>query len=360
MFHLFTEEQTIAYGVALQPETEYIKRSYLRELLHIEDYYHNRSYAVKSNHLLNQLLIHTTAPYEYTLDRFVEVVRTRAPYVAKAFKLTSELDSGMMHDGVFYGPGSPEFIFYEDTYFDPYLVAKHWKNAVAVRPLWHQRSDMKLLFPNGREVTDEKGLSAVSINLPMLVLQHRCFVMEQMLKPDDGARLTTAHFVHKYVLPNLLYQSTDLSVLNRCMRLYYNRPTGHPTFKHAFRIADLTDKLDRVLLKLMNGLSNTSTPYAAVIETIPAVSQPNALTALRLPDFAPTRHIRWSTLVARLQVMKFIIDLGGSKGIARNRGEINALQRVVRRVQGENDAMALLPPALFGEMKEIMDFVMAL
>lgn len=358
MFQLFTKEQTVAYGIALQPEMEYIRRSYLRELLHLEDYYHNRVYAVKSNHLLNQLLIHTTAPFDYTPDKFVEVVRSRAPYVAKSFQLTSELEAGKLHDGVFYGPGSPEVIFSEDSYFDPYLVAKHWKNAVAVRPLLHPRSDMKLLFPNGKAVTNETGLSFVSINLPLLVFQHRCFMAEQMAKPDDGTRLGSSHFLHMYVLPNLMYQSTDLSVLNRCMNLYYGAPMGVPTFKHAFRIADLTDKLNRALNKLLDSMSNVSMPYAAMLETIPAIRHKSMLPVLSLPEFPPTRQVWWAMVMSRLPVMKFLIDLGGDKGISRNRGEIVQLQRVIRRLQNEHVLESELTVDLHHDTKLVLDSIM--
>ena len=359
MFQLFTQDNMVQYPVTKMPEMDYVQRSYMRELLNVEDYYHNRVYAVKGQHLLNQILYHLSAPYEYNPERFVEVVRDRAQYVANAFNITSDIHPGQIHDGTFYGPGCPEILIYDDGYFDPYQIEKHWRNAVPVRPLLHPRSDMKLLLPNGRDVTDEKGLAVVTINLPLLVFQYRCFMKEQMLKKTEG-QLGGTHFIHMYVLPNMNYQSTDLTVINRAMNLYYGAPLGQPRFKHAFKIVDLTSHLDRVLIKHLKYLEGTPVPYAAVLDTLPTVTGATSYNALRLPEFAPTRQIWWAMFTSRLSIIKFLIDLCGKKGIARNKGEIVQLQRDIKRLERENVLVDKLPQDLYYDVKFIMDEIMSI
>lgn len=359
MFQLFTQDNMVQYPVTKMPETDYVQRSYMREMLNVEDYYHNRVYAVKSQHLLNQILYHLTAPYEYSPDRFVEVVRTRAPYVANVFNITSDIHYGSIHDGTFYGPGCPEILIYDDGYFDPYQIEKHWKNAVAVRPLLHPRSDMKLLLPNGRDVTAEKGLAVVAINLPLLVFQYRCFVRDQMVKQTEG-QLSSAHFIHMYVLPNMTYQSADLAVLNRLMNIYYGAPFGQPGFKHAFRIVDLTPQLDRMLSKLIGTVRNANMPFAAALETFPTVTGTTMYNVLRLPDFVPVSQLWWAMFTSRIFIMKFLIDIGGDRGKHRNRGEIVQLQRIIKRLRNENILQAKLPQDLYYDVNLVLDEIMSI
>lgn len=359
MLQLFTEEYKIQHADIKMPETEYIRNSYIRELLNLQDYYQNRVYAVKNSHLTCQLTYHLTAPHDYEVDRFVEVLRVRSPYIANAFGLTSDISPGVIHNGVFYGPSCPEIIVSDDGYFNPFEVSAKWKNICAVKPLLHPRSDMRFLFANGKDVTDENGLSVISINLPLLILQYKCFVQQQLLKQEES-RLGVSHFVHMFVMPNMLYANTDLSILNRAMNLFYGAPMGEPKFKHAFRIININDKLDRVLEKTLEQLQDSSVPYAMAFNSFPTVSSVDMLKALRLPDMPPVAQIWWSAIVSRLPIMKFAIDLCGKKGVSRNYGDIIVLKKHLRRLLRENILQTRLPENIYYDTMVDIEKIMSL
>lgn len=360
MLQLFTEEYKLQHANIKMPETEYIRNFYLRELLNIQDYYHHRVYAVKSSHLVSQLTYHLSAPYDYEVERFVEVLRTRSPYVANAFGLTSDISPGVIHKGPFYGPQCPEILISNDGYFNPFVVASRWKSICAVKPLLHPRSDMKFLFANGRDVTTDQGLSVVSVNLPLLMLQYKCFAQQQLLKTEEEGRLGPSHFVHMYVLPNMLYASTDLAILNRASNLFYGAPMGETKFKHAFRIPDITDKLDKVLKKTLEQLQDSPVPYAMAFDSLPTVASDGMLKALRMPEIAPVAQIWWAGIVTRLPAIKFVIDLCGKRGVARNRGEIVSLQRHLKRLLRENILQTRLPEDIHYDTMLVVEEIMTL
>lgn len=355
MLELFQSVQEHPTAHRMPPEFEYIKGMYLRELLSLQEYYHHRVYAVKNQNLLVRILTHIDTPMSYDADRFVEVTRARVPYISKAFKLTSEIDYGSNHPGAFFGQGNNEFIIYEDSYFDPYYAEKNWKRISAVKTILHPRSDLGFMLPNGKESSTDKGLAVISINLPLLALQMRAFFREQIARQNDQGLLGISHFVHMYILPNMMYLHADVVILNRMMNLFYGYGMGSSLFKHAFKIIDYSEKLDNVLVKLISDYSHRSMKYDDLLTIIPSFSQKNCAYSLQLPNTVPTRQVWWLLMLSRLQVMKFLIDLGGPVSVRSNQSSINQLQRDLKRLKREHVFEEVLPIEIYESVQNLIE-----
>lgn len=338
MIELFQKSALTNNAQRMPPEYEYIKNIYLREFLNLQDYYATRVYAVKNQHFLVRLLTHVDTPLSYDLDRFVEATRTRGPYLAKAFKMTSEIDRGQIHQGEFYGQGSREIILYIDDYFDIYYAERNWKRISAVNTIWHPKSDLGFMLGNGKISGNETGMCFITINLPMLALQLRCFMREQKIKAEfqSGSVLGLTHFVHMYVLPNMLFQHTDIVIANRLYNMFYDLDMGITRFKHAFPIVNYSNKLDSVLDKLIGDYYGRSMEYEWLLSAMPGFSQSNMLNSLMLPDIAPTRQAWWALYLSRLKIIELLVDFGGIASITRNRDLINKMKRDIKRLRQDS------------------------
>lgn len=346
MYEIFQQRCLENNSLVHNPEFEYVKRTYQLEVANVVDYYHSRVFAVKSNHLLCRILTILDIPFQYSSERYVEVARARAPYVANGLKLTSELSPGQIFEGVFYGPGCKEIILSEDEYFSPFEVERDWKNVSPVRVITHPKSDLGLLLPNGRPTSTDTGLAVISVNLPLLAMQFRCFLKEQMSKMDTTSMLGPAHFVHMYVLPNMLYSHLDYVVVNRIMKLYYGAPMGVAKMKHPFPVKDYSGRMDRVLSTVIDISGNKKMKYEWVLKAIPSIVSTDTQEALLLPDITPTRQVNWATMLSRLEVTQFLIDMGGETDMALCRTELNSLGRYLKRIEREN----VLGTILSGDM----------
>lgn len=361
MFEIFQSTLVHPFGKKLPPEFDYVKLSYLRELLNYQDYYNSRVYAVKNQNFLVRLLMHVDTPLNYDIQRFVEVTRTRAPYLAKAFRMTSEINYGDIHNGCFFGPGTDEVIIYEDTYFDPVYAEKNWRRINAVTTLYHPRSDLGFMLPNGRASSSDTGMAFISINLPLLAVQLRSFFKDQFVNRymQDGSSLGIPHFVHMYVLPNMMYHHTNVVIMNRLMRLLYNEDMGKELFKHPFPILHYNDKLDNVLIKVIDNYYDSRVDYADLLASLPSIDSKDASVALRVPDMGSTRQVKWALVLSRLKIMKFLIDLAGEHSINTNRTYITHLKGTLKRMKG-GAYVDILPYELVKEVEAIMDEIQAL
>lgn len=358
MLDLFDGEMPVLGNRHKYGEFDYLHRTLKIELLNVDDYYKNRVYAVKNTHLLVRLLTHLSVPISYSADRYVNTALARTRYVATSFGITSDVNQGIIHDGVFYGPGSKEIIIHNEEYFNPFAVETDWKNICAVQVLTHPKSDLNLLLPNGKYTSTGSGLSAFSVNLALLALQYRGFCLDQSIKMDEKhSLLGLTHFIHMYVLPNMVFGQLDLVLLNRLMNIYYKRPQGTGLIKHPFNILQYPGKIDNHLNNVLYTVSNKPMLYKDMLNNIPCVTSNSMIDALELPDVAPTRQVLWSLLVSRLDVIKFLIDAGGEEGLQRNSSYIAKLKIGLKRIRRENVISHALPPEMAMGIMETIDYI---
>lgn len=354
MYNLFKDVYAPKRNVTLPPELDYIKNTYLSQILTVEKYYHNRVYAVKNHHLLVRLLNNLTTPMAYDLEQYVRVNDTRAVYMGKSLGFTSSLSKGEVFNGVFYGPGISEYIIYNDDYFNPIDAHNDWHNVCAVKVLDHPKTDLGILLPNGRSMSYGEGIAVISININLLAVQYRAFCLDQYRRAGDtGSMLGATHFVHMYVLPNMLYSHVDIAIFNRLMALYYGAPIAKPNLKHAFSIHDYSDKIDNLLVKVIKNIKAAPMSYKDMLRDIPAISQTNMLDALILPDVAETVQIHWLIILTRLRYFKLLVDVGGVEGVRMNSSEVGALKLILKRLDGNNTWNSTLPKDLLYDVKQL-------
>lgn len=359
MYKLFTKRFENQHAVIRPPAFELIQRTYLREIAKIIDYYQNRVYAVPSNHLLCRMLITGNISIEVPLDRYMDIAYTRSPYVAKYFNLTSEISYGRMFDGVFYGEGNSEILIYTEEYFDPYAALDNWKTLEPVKVLEHTVSDFGLQLPDGVKRDSSEGLCVISINLPMLLVQYRGFQIEQSRKVFSGeGGLSETHFIHMYVLPNMLKSHAELVILNRIKNLFYGAPMSESSTHHPFNVIDYGKRLDNVLKEVIKSIRSSSRPYAQYLQTIPSFYDENMQTYLRMPDLAKTRQVWWALLLTRLSVMKFLIDIGSDKGLVANGAYISRMKVDIKQLQRESVLNSLLPRDMYYDISVLLQEIL--
>lgn len=360
MYNLFTENDKLQFSINHFPEFDYVRRTYLRELANVVDFYHNRVYAVKSDHFLSNILNHLSVPMQYAIDRYADVATVRGPYVAKAVNMTSELNVGQIFNGVFYGPGVKEIILYDDAYFNPYYAEREWQRISAVKVLMHPKSDTGLLLPNGRRMSPGNGLAVISVNIPLLAVQYRCFMLNQQTKVKaEAGLLGISHFIHMYVLPNMLYSQIDISLFNRFMNICTGAPMGEPLLKHSFMVLDYTSRLDQVLFKTATAIKNKSVRFDQMLRQIPAIVSNDCLDALSMPDIAPTQQVYWALILSRLDVMSFMIDFVSDRSLRQNQMEITDLKRILTRFKNNSIFQKVLKGDLLFDTEETAAHILA-
>lgn len=361
MYNLFTQRFEGNNSQIKPPGFELVRRIYQREIDNIVSYYHDRVFAVKSNHLLCRVITTGMVPIGYDMERFMEAAYARSPYLSNHFNFTSEINYGNFEKGVFYGKGNDELLIYSEEYFDPIDGLENWKDLRPVKVLEHPISDFGLLLPNGLVHSTAKGLCVISINLVMLFVQYRGFVTEQMAKRGtvDASLLDTAHFVHMYVLPGMLQSHMEIAILNRFKNLFYGAPMSTATKHHPFPVVDYSDRTDKVLKEILKHVKDSKMSYYSALKNIPTIYSEDMQDALLMPDVAQTVQVWWALILTRLSTMKFLIDLQGTNGVHNNRSFVNKLKIEVKRLEKQPAMNTRLPDDLKDGVFEMVDEIIA-
>lgn len=358
MMDLFFKKSNTSGTILHFNDFDYIKQTYALEVNDICNYYHNRVYAVKNNHLLVRLLQSIDVPMDYEIGQYANVANIRAPFIARTFDLTSDVNRGKIFNGVFYGDGSSEIILSEEDYFNPFYAEKHWRRICAVKPLLHCKSDLGLLLPNGKYTSTGLGLSAFSVNIALLAVQYRSFILSQRIKYDNQeGHLGPNHFIHMYVLPNMLYNHVDLVIFNRLKNLFYGAPQGDALVRQPMVIIDYSKKVDRVLERCLYSIDRRSMSLDILLKTIPAIFSENQEEALLLPDMQMTIQSMLKVLMARLPIIRFILDLSGERSLGLNKMHMTSIRTRLERLMRQN-VISTLPMDLQDDVKDNIDYIL--
>ena len=359
MYEIFSDSNVPITAVIKPPGFDLVRRVYIREVSKIVNYYRTRPIPVKSNHLLCRILEIGMIPIKYELDRFMDIAYTRAPYLSKHFNLSSSICYGKAFNGDFYGDGTVEHIVTEEHYIDLAKAVFNWKDIRAVRVLDHSISDLNILLPDGGKSSLPSGTAVIAINIPLLLLQYRCFMMEE-LYGNMNVGYTLQQFIHMYVIPNMLYSHLDLAIFNRLIDRFHRTSPTIPLRKYPFYVTDSSDKLDKVLDVVLDKITDAKLSYPTYLANIPAIRMENAKDALIMPDIARTRQVWWLLLKARFRHIEFLLDVGGASGIHYNRGYINRLKVDFKRLKSQHIFETMLTTEEYEFSAKLIERVLAL
>lgn len=347
MYSLFTDSQR-HYGGGIEARRFYdVEKRIVEDINRIVDYYRRNNFTVKTHHLLCRLIQTMGVPLHYPLDRYYEAAVARHLFIANTYRMTSAIQAGDLHKGVFYH-GSPEIHLAYHEEVRPSEAVKNWREIQAVKILTSPISNLSYMLPTGLEHNSERGLAVIGFDIPKLMLQFRCFWEEQIAKQAAGESvLTVAHFVMKYVLPNMLYSQTDQAILNRLINFETGAPMGSSLKKHPFHIVDIAPLLDKGLEELNQRFSTLRMDYRVFLNQIPSVFSEKPWS---MPDIAETRQVWWALFTARFKLIEYLWNVGGENLRHSNQSHLNALKIDLRRFESEGSLRNNLPWELYRDI----------
>jgi hypothetical protein len=334
LFNQAYVERTPFGGVTHNRDIDYLKRLYTFNQDAIQSYYQGRNFSVKNTHLISRMVEHFPTYLNTDVYSYLESVQNKLTYLGKHFKLTSEIERGVLHPPYFFGNDGDEVVFGGYDHFDAIAFARNWKNEPCLRVLKHPRDDDKLLLPLGTNDGARSGVSCVYVDLAKLAVKYREFIREGSLATEDKLVLSKNHFVMKYVLAGTMRDVIDHTLLNKVVGRFYNVTPTHPSKRHPFKIYEPSTQLERYVDNTVDMISSKPMDFMQILRHIQLVFHRNSADLLSLPDFYGSRQMMPALVVSRLDHMVFLLDVAKSKQM--NKHYINDWQRLAQRVLADN------------------------
>ncbi len=354
MFELFRNAPNLAVGVMKPQEWPFIQRGFQKNIEKVINFHKLYPRGVQGNHLLVRLLQSLAVPKSLELERYYATVDAKGLSTSMTMKMTSSINRGSFHKGVFYGDDNPEIIIATDDYFDFEEVDRNWENVSAVTPLLHPKSDMDIHLPNGVSYSSERGLAVILVNVPMLAVQYRAFYRAQQNKEFSKNIL---QFIAGYVIPNMLKKQMDICFFNRLCNKFYGKNDGkNISFRtHSFTLSDYEAYIDIAIDKILINIDKSNKRFDVALKQIPSFYNTDMYETLMLPDIPPTLQVEWAMIVTRLRVVNFLFDACRENLKNRNQTTINQILRSFRQNNSYQMLNIMLPDEVYFEAQNTID-----
>lgn len=361
MQKLFGFYEEGSQGVVTIPEWEYLRLEMSRSLKTVISYYRRFAYRVDGSHFLIKLLYAAGVNRNQPLDRFYSYVSAKAMNVSMALKMTSPIYKGQLFNGVFYGGDTKEILIAHDDYFDYEQAAKNWEELEPIKVLYHPKSDLGFNIPDGESYSEEDGIAVIAINIPMLVIQYREFMLREDLKTANTGESPkgVTHFIYSYPLTNMLRSHLDVAIFNRLYNALFDIPCCESNKKHSFYVTDSTRRLNQVQAKQLDILRKSTKRFDVMMKSIPLISCEDMSKLVELPDVAPTRQVIWGLILSRMKMLSFLFNAGLVDPRITNAKEVNKVVRTLQNCKSDAVFKSSLPYDQYfdfkGDLTKIVD-----
>lgn len=333
MFNLFEIDTPPSIGVILPPNQQYIKTRATLIIQTLESYFSRSSFRLPNNHLLVRILKSVEYSLETPFEKVVETVNARALYIAKHFNLTSELDYGVPHRGVFYSHKNSEavdYIFAKNVIdVNPFDDNRDWVKESPLKVLYHTATDFNWLLPDGQPKSNPEGYSVVMIDIPLLAFQYREYCLEMIRTFSTEAIYNPNKFLVTRVLPKLYKSHFDHLLINQFLLKSKKIQHVEPLIKLPIALPDIKLSVDMAVNSIYPKLLTSRKSYINTLETLPAIFSKNGLETLKLPSVVPTRQSFWLQLLSRYPHIEFLTTLQGATGRNMNRSFISGFKKEI-------------------------------
>ena len=355
MYHLLQESPLHYGGGLIFPDFRRIRDGLQLSIDRIKQYRRINPRMLKGGHFLLRLL--GSIPVSQKLDAvtYNDKIADIALLFTQSLGMNSALSKGrVFRPGDFLGNQSTEVYVANTDTWDVEAGVKNWEELAPIRYLWHPMSTLKLPVADGQFASATPGVTVISINVPMLASQYRMWRLKYG-GLDESVR-TPGHFLQAYPLPNMLDSQIDIAILNRLMGRYFGtRPVVEP-YRHPFYLTDWSSEVDRVLDKFLEQTGPKRWDFDTLVSHIPTVSSENLHDVLRLPEMPFSTQLQWSVVLARVNLVAFLVQFNRSTNNSRNQQYLNYIKRWLKYMEGSSVLRSSMPSDLYEDLTILIDY----
>lgn len=287
-----------------------------------------------SQHPLTRLLDSLNVPLRLSDESYVEQVGQVAFKVTNPLKMTSAWGPGKVFEpGWCYGPGFQEVVIATVDSFNIPLARANWEELEPIRVLTHPIADFTLPHLDGHgEGIDGGGLVVLTVNVPMLAFQHRCW-WERYVKDNPDSPPGMDLFFQAYPLANLLRGHLDLTLANRFEAYCFDQDFVLQDDPNPFYVNFQVKQVDAMFNDAKAYMQRTNLTFDDWLSVFPMVYVEDYHDRLALPDLAFITQVEWAIFLARLPVLQFLVQWNAQLDSRYNRSYLNQITHWVRRMK---------------------------
>lgn len=291
------------------------------------NYYRYHQQFINSQHVLVQYLTALRGNVHLDDLSYYHYLKDRAVSLSTVFNFTSSYSTGKVFEGVF-ARGDNEVIVVYPGQYPLGFIDEHWRDVRACRYLRHDYLGLDYTLPKGQQKSLWGNVSVVLIDVVLLGLQYRAFVLAEEAKASLGSQPRgVTDFVSMYVLPGMIPSQIDCGIVNQYRASLADTVSEPLSRRVMFNVMDVDTRLENSVNRTVKVLRGNSRGLSDNLASIKLMSVEDAGEFMVNPEMLINRQCAWAFLLARLPLLSLGISLGGESGMKRNRQWLPRMKR---------------------------------
>jgi hypothetical protein len=334
MFNIFTQtNNTISYSIKSYPKFNFIKRRYVTELDKIINYYRNKIRVVDNTHILSRIINTLVPSLELEDLHYLNIIKSNSRLTSKQFNIVSNINNGEVLKNIFYTGESNEILLYTEHNYELNYIKNNYKNIDSVKVIYTDETDINFYTFFNNEHKNDMEYTVYEIDIITMLLQYKYWAMEQYAL---GYSIDINVFIPTIILPNMMKNMLDLNIFNRYLELFKYDKVKEFNFNHPFSVIDYSTGIDVILKDIVKLTHNSNMDLYAIFLHIPTIYNNNMLETLKINNYLFTKQSLWVLYISRLKYVSNMLDILDTKGIKRNRAELNKLPRILKELKNRS------------------------
>jgi len=304
MLSLFYKKNDVNYSMIHGPKLEYIRNNIHSILYILNSYYKDIKGYVRRPNMLVSLLESLDIDPTLEPDVVYGNISSDSIYLASNFNIINgvKTDDVFNKDTVIYN--TKEIFIYNNDNFN--FLDESILDIPSVECIWSNNTDLFLTHPkNYKGGVYDFDMYEYTINIDMLAMQYYYWMKEQKTLELD---LDPARFIHDVVLTNTIKSIFNINYINRIIAIANDEFVNPFTNDNPFFIKDISKKIDSMILWYLKNLRKKKDLYYKEILTIlPILTGGSVLDTLTLSELYLNRRTKWVYILARLDIVNFLL-----------------------------------------------------
>lgn len=284
-----------------------------------------------NRNILVRLLQSVTEEFTGDLVEFMGRSHRAGMGVSRTIGMTSNINTGRLHDGVLYSGCDEIFIagrneqwMWKDLWYD-------WRSVPSVVVLDHPVTDFTFFLPGiaSQAKFSKPGLAIFMVDIGLLVTQWNLY-------RGSTKDASHTHFITSVVMPNMMRSHMDIVMLNRRMLHMGLVEECKVRTNLPFNQIPIDQEADRILEIVDRNLSGRRLDPEVHLSAIPCVFDQNVLQSIVDPGLMPTVQCMWTILASKMKRVGYILESGYRQDWAGMTDEIARIRRTIIRNQSEH------------------------
>ena len=308
-----------------------------RELARVCSFYRAKPTDADESHVITQLIKILNISIKRDNESTIQACVDRVPEVSKILGLVHPYNSRPVERrGEFYNNHVREIIILdESTVVNLPVVKRQWPVINPIRIVTHPFNDINFHLCNGKYPIPKDGYAVFVVNVPLLILQYKFWVLDCI---DKGrSEIRPSRFVGQVLIPNMIGAHMDVCYINRAMDVYRGKLVPVMKRAHPVSIVDITQHVDDTIDSQIAILNQQVADINGFYTVFPAMVRENWLASIQVPDIAPNQNVRWAMVLSTLRYINFLVDYYHEKDPNRLRVISNRIIRSIRSMDNNKE-----------------------